>query len=51
MSGCLVLVQTNVRHDQLMAKGADAVILRTGSAQDLQQALFRLAQGRVGKYS
>ena len=48
---CLVLVQTNVRHDQLMANGADTVILRTGSAQDLQQALFRLAQGRVGKYS
>ncbi len=48
---CLVLVQSNVRHDQLMANGADAAILRNGSAQDLQQALFRLAYGRVGKHS
>ncbi len=48
---CLVLVQTNVRHDQLMANGADTVILRNGSAQDLQQALFRLAHGRMDKLS
>jgi len=48
---CLVLVQTNVRHDQLMANGADTVILRNGSAQDLHQALFRLAHGRMDKLS
>ena len=48
---CLVLVQYNVRHDQLMANGADTVILRNGSAQDLQQALFRLAHGRMDKLS
>ena len=44
---CLVLVQTNVRHDQLMAKGADVAILRNGSAHDLQDALSRLAQDTI----
>ena len=44
---CLVLVQSNVRHDQLMANGADAAIMRNGSAQGLQQALSRLAQDTI----
>jgi DNA-binding NarL/FixJ family response regulator len=48
---CLVLVRSLVRHDRLVANGADAVILRSGSAQDLKQALFRLVQGRAGNYS
>ena len=41
---CLVLAQSMLRHQQLLVDGADAVILRNGSAHDLQQALSRLAQ-------
>jgi hypothetical protein len=36
-----------VRHDQLLVDGADAVILRNGSAHDLLDGLSRLAQDTI----
>ena len=44
---CLVLARSSVRYEQLLVDGADAVILRNGSAQDLQDALSRLAQDTI----
>lgn len=41
---CLVLAQSMLRHQQLLVDGADAVILRNGSAQELQAVLSRLVQ-------
>jgi len=41
---CLVLVRSGLRHEQVLIHGADAVIARNGSAQELQEALLRLAQ-------
>ena len=45
---CLVLARSSLRHEQLLIEGADAAILRNGSAQDLQDALSGLAQGITG---
>ena len=45
--GCLVFAQSRLRHQQLLVDGADAVILRNGSPQDLQQALSRLVQDSI----
>ena len=44
---CLVLARSSVRYEQLLIEGVDAVILRNGSAQDLQDALSRLAQDTI----
>jgi DNA-binding NarL/FixJ family response regulator len=44
---CLVVAQSRLRHQQLLVDGADAVILRNGSAHDLQQALSRLVQDSI----
>jgi DNA-binding NarL/FixJ family response regulator len=41
---CLVVAQSRLRHQQLLVDGADAVILRNGSAQELQAVLSRLVQ-------
>jgi DNA-binding NarL/FixJ family response regulator len=41
---CLVVAQSRLRHQQLLVDGADAVILRNDSAQELQAVLSRLVQ-------
>ena len=41
---CLVLTRSSLRREQLLIDGADAAIARNGSAQELQEALLRLAQ-------
>ena len=46
---CLVLARSSVRYEQLLVDGADAVILRNGSAQELQEALFRLAHDTIDR--
>ena len=44
---CLVLVQSNHREAELLAAHADAVVLRTAPAPQLQTVLRRLAQAAV----
>jgi DNA-binding NarL/FixJ family response regulator len=46
---CLVLVGSTWRRKQLLAEGADEVVLRNSSVQDLHDALYRLAQGPTGQ--
>jgi DNA-binding NarL/FixJ family response regulator len=46
---CLVLVRSTWRRDQLLVEGADEVVLRNSSVQDLHDALYRLAQGLTGQ--
>lgn len=41
---CLICVQSNQRKARLLASGADAVIGRDSSVQQLQAVLFRLTQ-------
>ncbi len=41
---CLVLVRTLQHKDQLLVRGADAVIQRNATASELTQALTQLAQ-------
>lgn len=41
---CLVLTRSSLRRERLLIHGADAAIARNGSAQELQEALLRLAQ-------
>lgn len=41
---CLVLTRSSLRREQLLIHGADTAIARNGSAQELQEALLRLAQ-------
>ncbi|MEI2756020.1 MAG: hypothetical protein V9F46_06140, partial [Chitinophagaceae bacterium] len=47
LSRDLVLARSSVRYEQLLIEGVDAVILRNGSAHDLQDALSRLAQDTI----
>ncbi len=46
---CLVVAQSRLRHQQLLVDGADAVILRNDSAQELQAALSRLVQDSIDR--
>jgi DNA-binding NarL/FixJ family response regulator len=46
---CLVLAQSRLRHQQLLVDGADAVILRHDSAQELQAVLSRLVQDSIDR--
>lgn len=46
---CLVLVRSSSRNEQVLIHGAHAAISRNGSAQDLQEALFRLAHDTIDR--
>ena len=46
---CLVLVRSSLRTDHLLTCGADEVVARNGSGQDLHEALFRLARDITGQ--
>jgi len=41
---CLIIVQSNRQEASLLAAGADGVILRDSSSQQLQETLFRLTR-------
>ena len=46
---CLVLVRSSSRNAQVLIHGAYAAISRNGSAQELQEALFRLAHDTIDR--
>jgi len=46
---CLVLVRSTWRRDQLLVEGADEIVMRNSSVQDLYDALYRLAQRLTGQ--
>lgn len=46
---CLVLVRSSLRAKHLVTYDADAVVARNGSAQELHQALIRLARDTAGQ--
>jgi hypothetical protein len=43
------MVRSTWRREQLLVEGADEVVLRNSSVQDLHNALVRLAQALTGQ--
>ena len=46
---CLALVRSSSRNEQVLIHGAHAAISRNSSAQELQEALFRLAHDTIDR--